>query len=107
MPVITDGQDVAEYQPSPVLGRRKGSTAGLAGVDPLTAHILQRTGTEATLNSTSALGSMEGVSFPGIGSARRSSELAKRGDVSLGGLPKEKKLVHQFSVHMHTTSSKG
>lgn len=77
----------------PPLIKRKGSTAGIQGVDPLTAHILQRTGTETPVNGATAVGG----DGNGLGTGSRSSELQPKrggGDNTIPLVPtKEKKLV--------------
>lgn len=90
MPTVTDQHTPGETFHTPPQIRRKGSTAGVLGADPLTAHILQRTGTDTTIiaNVISNAGTA-GADGNGLVSASRSSELSKRvgADTGIHGIP--------------------
>jgi len=84
------------------LVRRKGSTAGIVGADPLTAQILRRTGTDTTIiaNISNAGATVGGDSF--VSASRL--DLTKRavGDIGTAqGLNKDKKwAIAGLSEHM-------
>lgn len=76
------------------LVRRKGSTAGIIGVDPLAAQILRRTGTDSTViaNISNAGATVGSDSF--VSTSR--PDLTKRvaGDIGPGqGISKDRKWV--------------
>lgn len=96
VPTVTDQHTPGETFQSPPFIRRKGSTAGIVGADPLTAQILQRTGTDSTIIANAINNPGVTVDGNGLVSANRSSDMIKRvgGDVGTPqGLNKEKKWV--------------
>ena len=98
MPTVTDGQapPVRYYTPPSLTGKE--SAVGLLGADPITAYILQRTGTDATItanvfNRDSTIGG-DGKSFA-IGTG--TPESRQQGGSDMGaqlGLTKDKKSVY-------------
>ncbi|KAF8465233.1 WD40-repeat-containing domain protein [Kalaharituber pfeilii] len=93
VPLVTDGQGTAEFK-TPLV-KRKGSAAGIQGADPLTAHILQRTGTaqDLNLNSPSAIGHGDAL---GSGSPKPSESNKRGGDGNSVNSSKDKKKMVSF-----------
>ena len=77
--------------------KRKGSISPMPGVDPLTAHILQRTGTDTNAHVSSGIGGMDAVNIVGLGTGSRPTELGKKVPGDSNAIPqKERKLVTPY-----------
>lgn len=97
MPTVTDDQTPPERYYTPPSLKGKGSPVGLLGADPITAYILQQSGTDTTIatnvfNRDFAIGG-DGGSFaigPGTPESRQQGVLDTGAQL---GLTKDKKSV--------------